>query len=201
MEALLPERDPVLRRLEEHAEREGVPIVGPQEGLLLALLARSTGARRILELGTATGYSGLWLVGSQPEARLTTIELDTKRAQVAQSSFADAGVADRVELIQEEAIAVLRRLDGPFDLVFNDLLNSFPDPAATEEAFDLSLRLLRPGGLLIADNALRRGEVLEPASQGARNVDRYNRLAASDTRLQAVIVPLRDGVSIGVRVG
>lgn len=200
MEALLPERPAVLRRLEEHAEREGVPIVGPHEGLFLAILARSIGARRILELGTATGYSGLWLVDALPDARLTTIELDAARAEIARRAFADAGVADRVELIEEEAIGVLRGLDGPFDLVFNDLLNSFPDLLATEEAFEIAVRLLRPGGLLIADNALRRGEVLEPESQGARNVDRHNRLAAADPRLQAVIVPLRDGISIGVRL-
>lgn len=200
MEALLPQRPPVLRRLEEHAEREGVPIVGPHEGHFLAILARSIGARRILELGTATGYSGLWLVDALPDARLTTIELDAVRAQIARRAFAEAGVAERVELIEEEAIRVLRGLDGPFDLVFNDLLNSFPDLGATEEAFELAVRLLRPGGLLIADNALRRGEVLEPESQGARNVDRHNRLAAADPRLQAVIVPLRDGISIGLRL-
>jgi caffeoyl-CoA O-methyltransferase len=76
------------------------------------------------------------------------------------------------------------------------LLNSFPDEATTERCFELSLARLRPGGLLLADNALRRGEVTAPSSRGARNVAHYNRLVAQHPRLESVIVPLRDGVSI-----
>jgi predicted O-methyltransferase YrrM len=202
MEQLLPARDAVLAELEAEAERDGVPIVGAHEGVLLSVLARASGARRLLELGTATGYSGLCLLqGAGTGATLTTIERDASRAARARKSFAAGAPAAEVELIEEDCFAALDRLAGPFDLVFNDLLNSFESEADVERAFRRSVDLLKPGGLLLADNALRQGEVVAPGSQQARNVTTYNRLAAGDSRLKAVIVPIRDGLSIGVRVG
>jgi predicted O-methyltransferase YrrM len=82
------------------------------------------------------------------------------------------------------------------DAIFNDLLNSFPDEATVERCFELSLARLRPGGLLLADNALGRGRVIAVESRPARNIDRYNRLVADDPRLESVIVPIRDGLSL-----
>ena len=102
----------------------------------------------------------------------------------------------RVQVRQEDGFAYLEREERLVDCVFNDLLNSMRDEATVERCFELSLRRLRPGGLLLADNALRRGEVTSPRSQGARNVVRYNQLVAREPRLETVIVPLRDGVSI-----
>jgi predicted O-methyltransferase YrrM len=202
MEALLPERDPVLAALEREAERDSVPIVGPHEGMLLFLLTRAMGARRLLELGTATGYSGLWLIrGAGPKASLVTIELDRHRAARARRSFADGAPEAVVEVLEEDALGALDRLQGPFDLVFNDLLNSFSSEADVERAFRRSVDLVRVGGMLLADNALRQGEVADPRSQPSRNVAAYNRLAAADRRLEAVVVPIRDGLSIAVRSG
>jgi predicted O-methyltransferase YrrM len=197
---LLPVRDPVLARLEEHAERELVPIVGPHEGMLLHLLARASSARRILELGAATGYSGLWLLrGGGPGASLTTVEKDPARAAIARSSLAEAGPGLSSEVVESDVFSALERLPGPYDLVFNDLLNSLPDERAIERAFRLSLERLRGGGLLLADNALRMGEVVRPAGQQARNVAAYNKLVASEPGLESVIVPIRDGLSIAVK--
>src|SRR5207302_10975354 len=99
MLGLLPKRDAVLTRLEERAAREGVPIVGPHEGMLLHVLARAANAKRILELGAATGYSGLWLLrGGGAEASLTTIEMDPARAALARSSLAEAGAGLSAEV-------------------------------------------------------------------------------------------------------
>jgi len=197
---LLPKRDSVLARLEEHAAREMVPIVGPHEGMLLHLLARASGAKRMLELGTATGYSGLWLLrAGGPGASLTTIEKDSARAALARESLAEAGSGLSSEVVEGDVFSALERLPGPYDLVFDDLLNSLPDEKAVERLFRLSLERVRSGGLLLADNALRMGEVARPSGQQARNVAAYNRLAAGEPSLESVIVPIRDGLSVAVK--
>jgi predicted O-methyltransferase YrrM len=196
LESLLAARDGTLARLEREAEETGVPIVGPQVGTLLYLLASLQRPQRMLELGAATGYSAIWLALGAPDAGLVTTELDAGRAERARRNFAEAGVANRVRLVEGDAVDYLERAGEEFDLIFNDLLNSFRDEVTTAQAFELSLRRLRPGGLLIADNALRRGEVLRPESKGARNVVRYNELIGADPRVRGLIIPIRDGVSV-----
>ena len=196
LESLLPERDAILTGMEREYESNNVPAVGPFVGALLRLLARTAGARRMLELGTATGYSGAWLLQSSPEARLVTLELDPKRAAEARKNLEAAGLGGRAEVVERDALEYMRESRDRYDLVFNDLLNSFPSEAAVREAFQLALDHLEPGGLLIADNALRRGEVTKPQSQGARNVALWNRLVAGEPRLDSTLIPLRDGVSV-----
>jgi len=196
LESLLVPRDPVLAGLEQEAEESGVPIVGPQVGNLLFLLTALQRPRLILELGCATGYSAIWLARGAAEARLVTTELDRRRAERARRGFREAGLSDRIELVEGDALDYLAASRDRYDLIFNDLLNSLRDEKDVERAFELSLEHLGPGGLLVADNALRRGEVLEPASQGGRNVVRYNQLVAAEERLRGLILPLRDGVSV-----
>ena len=101
--------------------------------------------------------------------------------------------------VEEEGVAHLEGDDRQVDCIFNDLLNSFPDESVVERAFELSLARLRPGGLLLADNALGRGEVAAPTSRQGRNIRRYNDLVARAPQLESLIVPLRDGVSIARR--
>jgi predicted O-methyltransferase YrrM len=195
MLGLLAPRDPVLARIEAEVERQNVPAVGPHVGRLLALLLRMNGCRDVLELGTATGYSAIWLARGST-GLVTTLDTDPARAGRARANIAEAGLGDRIEVIQEEAIEHLERGGEPVDAIFNDLLNSFPDEATVERCFELSLARLRPGGLLLADNALGRGRVIAVESRPARNIDRYNRLVADDPRLESVIVPIRDGLSL-----
>ena len=195
MESLLPARDPVLIRIEGEVSRENVPAVGPSVGQLLYLLLKLGGLRDVLELGTATGYSAIWLARGC-SGRVVTLETEPGRAERARGNLREAGLADRVEVVEEEGLAYLLDTDRRFDCVFNDLLNSFPDEAAVERCFRLSLERLNPGGLLLADNALARGAVVAPGSRQSRNVARYNELVASEPRLDSVVVPLRDGVSI-----
>jgi predicted O-methyltransferase YrrM len=195
MEGLLAPRPPVLARIEGEIERDGVAGIGPHVGQLLALLLRMNGCADVLELGTATGYSAIWLaLGSG--GRVTTLERDEAWAERARANVAEAGLAGRVEVVAEEALAYLERDRRPVDAVFNDLLTSFPDQAVVERCLELSLARLRPGGLLLADNALGRGRVVAPESRPARNIDRYNRLVAADPRLESVVIPIRDGVSV-----
>jgi predicted O-methyltransferase YrrM len=195
LESMLPARDPVLRRLEREIATSDVQGVGPAVGQLLTLVTRLGGCRDAIELGAAIGYSTIWLARGC-SGSVVTLELDPDRAARARRNLAEAGLGDRVHVIEEDGIAFLEREDRPVDCIFNDLLNSFPDQTAVERCFELSMRRLRPGGLLLADNALRRGEVAAPTSRGARNVACYNGLVAHDPRLESVIVPLRDGVSI-----
>jgi len=195
MLGLLAPRDAVLARMESEIEREEVPGIGPHVGQLLALLLTTSGCREVLELGTAIGYSGIWLARGST-GRVTTLETDPARARRARANFAEAGLGDRVDVVQEEAMAYLERGGEPVDAIFNDLLNSFPGEETVDRCFELSLGRLRPGGLLLADNALGRGRVIAGDSRPARNIDRYNRLVAADPHLESVIIPIRDGLSL-----
>jgi len=196
MEGLLPDRDAVLARMEGEADREGIPIVGPHEGALLRLLVRLAGAKRLLELGTATGYSGIWLLRGTDGGMLTTFEVDQKRAVRARSNFAEAGFGQQAVVLEQDAVSGLEKVPGRFEACFIDLLNSFPSEDVTRRVVDLCIERLDPGGLLMADNALRQGEVVNPKTQQARNVAIYNQLIAKHPRLDSVVIPIRDGLSV-----
>jgi caffeoyl-CoA O-methyltransferase len=196
MFGLLPDRDKVLARMEAEADREGIPIVGAHEGALLGLLVRTAGAKRLLELGTATGYSGIWLLRGTDGGTLTTFEVDHKRAERARANFSAAGVGKQTMVLEEDAVGGLEKLEGHFDACFIDLLNSFPSEDVTRRVVELCIERLEPGALLMTDNALRQGEVLAPRTQQARNVAFYNQLVAKHTRLDSVIIPIRDGLSV-----
>jgi predicted O-methyltransferase YrrM len=196
LDSLLPARDAVLARMEEEADREGIPIVDAHEGAFLNLLVRIANAKRVLELGTAIGYSGIWLLRGTSGGTLTSYETNHERAVRARANFAEAGLAARVLVLEQDAVGGLEKLDARFDVCFIDLLNSFPSEDVTRKVFELCMQHLDGGGLLIADNALRQGEVLKPKTQQARNVAFYNQLVAKDVRLDSVVIPIRDGISV-----
>ncbi len=175
----------------------GWPIVGPAEGSLLYVLAHAVGARRILELGTAIGYSGTWLARALPDrGELVTVERDPKTADIARKNFEAAGVAGRVRVEVGDAGTVLSRLRGPFDVVFNDI-----DKAQYLDVLPHCLRMLRVGGLLLTDNVLWQGQVARGSrTREARTIRAYNEALAHDARVVATIVPLRDGVSIALKM-
>jgi caffeoyl-CoA O-methyltransferase len=196
LDRLVPRRDPVLARMEEEAGREGIPIVEPHEGAFLSLLVRIAGAKRVLELGTATGYSGIWLLRGTDGGTLTSFEVDGKRATRARANFAEAGLAKQALVLEQDAVSGLEKLQGRFDACFIDLLNSFPSEDVTRRVLELCIEHLDGGALLMADNALRQGEVVKPKTQQARNVAFYNEQVAKHQRLDSVVVPIRDGLSI-----
>ena len=196
LDDLVPPRDEVLARMEEEAHRENIPIIDPHEGALLSLLVRIAGGKRVLELGAATGYSGIWLLRVTEGGTLTTFELDPERARRARANFSDAGFGERALVIQEDAVTGLEKLEARFDVCFIDLLNSFPSEDVTRQVLDLCILHLDGGALLMADNALRQGEVVRPKNQQAKNVAYYNQLVAKHPRLESVVVPIRDGLSI-----
>jgi predicted O-methyltransferase YrrM len=196
LDGLVPPRDKVLARMEEEAHREDIPIVDVHEGQMLMLLVQLQGGKRILELGTATGYSGIWLLRGTDGGALTTFEMDHARAERARKNFQEAGFGDRAVVLEENAVQGLEKLNGKYDVCFIDLLNSFRSEGITRQVFDMCMERLEPGGLLMADNALRQGEILRPKTQQDRNVLTYNELVARDARLDGVVVPIRDGLSV-----
>jgi caffeoyl-CoA O-methyltransferase len=199
LERLLPPRDPILREMEEQAREEGIPISDPEVGRLLSILARSTGARRILEVGTAIGYGTLCLARGAVEARVVSVDIDPERLARARAFLERAGVADRVELIEGAALDVLARLEGQFDLVYVDAIK--PE---YRRYLDLILPKLRVGGTIIADNLLWKGQVAAPPEDGeedeqATALRAFNGYLMMHPQLQAIVLPLGDGLGIATK--
>ena len=172
--------------------------VSADEGRLLAVLLTAVGARRVLELGALGGYSGVWMARALPPGgKLTTVEFDPNHARVAREAYRTAGVADRVDLIEGAALEVLPTLTAGFDAVFVDA-----DKAPMAQYFEWGVRLLRVGGLLLGDNAFHDGKVADPkvTAPDTEGVRAFNRLAATDPRIVATTVPIRDGLVVGVKV-
>src|SRR2546426_4591420 len=196
LDGLVPKRDTVLARMEEEADREGIPIVEPHEGSLLYLLVKIAGAKRILELGTATGYSGIWMLRGSGGGTLTTYETDHDRAQRARANFGEAGFGKAAIVLEENAKDGLEKLEGRFDACFIDLLNSIKSEEITRRVLELCIERPQGGALLMADNPLRPGDGIAPKNQQAKNVAAYNQLVAKHPRLEGVVIPIRDGLSV-----
>ncbi|MBF35067.1 MAG: methyltransferase [Henriciella sp.] len=180
--------DAVLNRAVERARRAGLPEiqVSPGQGKLIYLLAKMIGARRVLEVGTLGGYSTVWLGRALPEdGELLTIELEPDHAAIARETIKDAGLQARCEVIEGKALDEMRALEPSFDLVFLDA-NKDGYPAYLKQA----KRLLRPGGLIVADNVVREGAVLDPSKvdPNAIGAAAFNQALASDADLEAIVL-------------
>ncbi len=170
--------------------------IGDDQAVLMELLARAMGARRAIEIGTFTGYSALALVrGMGPEGRLLCCDVSEEWTAIAQAHWEQAGVADRIELKLGPALDTLRELPGDavFDLAFVDA-DKTGYPAYYEEL----VPRLRVGGILLADNTLQSGRVLDPADQSPDVVAirAFNDTIAADPRVRVVLLPIGDGVSV-----
>jgi predicted O-methyltransferase YrrM len=194
--------DPVLLDIQREGQAQRLPLVDAEVGALLRVLAQAARATRILEVGTAIGYSGIWLAGAlPPHGMLVTMEVDEKRARAARQNFSRAGLADRVNVIVGDAQRMLAKVSGPFDLIFQD-----GDKRQYGPLLDRLVDLLRPAGLLVTDNVLWSGEVVPGFSVAAprdietlRAIAAYNERISSHPQLTTAIVPLRDGVAISVK--
>ena len=192
--------DAALVAIRERQSAANLPAinVSAEEGRLLAVLLTAVQARRVLELGALGGYSGVWMARARPPGgRLTTVEFDAHHAEVAREAYRTAGVADRVDLIQGSALDVLPTLKPGFDAVFIDA-----DKAPMAKYFEWGVQLLRVGGLLLGDNAFHDGKVANPAvtAPDTEGVRAFNRLSATDPRINATVIPIRDGLVVGVKV-
>ena len=195
-------RDAVLDDIARGNAARRLPLVDAEVGALLRVLATAAAATRILEIGTAIGYSGIWLAGALPPAgMLITMEMSEERAGEARENFAKAGLADRTSVIVGDARLKIAKVAGPFDLIFQD-----GDKKLYEPLLDRLVGLLRPGGLLVTDNVLWNGEVVPgfagtptQSPEDTRAIAAYNERLASHPELTTAIVPLRDGVAISVK--
>jgi predicted O-methyltransferase YrrM len=185
---LLLDADPALDAALEANAAAGLPAidVSPAQGKMLHLLARAVGARRILEIGTLGGYSTIWLARAvQPEGSVVTCELDPHHARVATGNLARAGLADTVDVRVGPALDTLAGLTGPFDLAFVDA-----DKPSNAEYFAHALRLSRPGGVIVVDNVVRNGRVLDPSDEAAdvAGTRRFAEVLAAEERVDATVI-------------
>jgi caffeoyl-CoA O-methyltransferase len=192
---LLPPRDAVISDMEAYAAEHKTPIIGPAVARMMALLVQISGAKRIFELGSAIGYSTVWLArAAGPQAEVTYTDSDPENAKRATEYFKRAGVAKRIRVLTGESLELLKKTTGKFDLIFNDIFKrQYP------EAAKLSLPKLKRGGLFITDNTLWSGKVakkLEAGDKDTAGVLEMNRMVHGSKELFSVLVPMRDGVTI-----
>ena len=198
--SLLPARDPVLRKMERYAAKHKVPIVGPACARVLHQLALSIRARRVFEMGSAIGYSTLWLARAVgPHGKVFYTDGDPANADRARAYLREAGMLGRVRFLVGDALESLKATPGQFDLIFNDVSKTqYP------EAFKLAVPRVRAGGLFITDNVLWYGRVARPVATNdaeTRAILKFNRQIYKSPNLISTIVPLRDGLAVCLKQG
>jgi caffeoyl-CoA O-methyltransferase len=192
VEDLFAPSDEILEAALRDSRRAGLPEinVSPNEGRLLQLLTEIAGARRILEIGTLGGYSAIQFARALPEdGALISLEIDEHHAKVARNNIDRAGLSEKVEIRVGDAHELLASLidydEGPFDVIFIDA-----DKESYPEYLDASLRLVESGSLILGDNTIRGGTVLDPKDTTARATREFNERIARDQRLSSIALPL-----------
>jgi predicted O-methyltransferase YrrM len=202
--------DPALEAALQASVDAGLPAinVSPNQGKLLHLLARMCKARRILEIGTLGAYSAIWLARAlPPDGRMITLEADARHAAVARANLSRAGLSDTVDLRLGAALETLPKIaaanEGPFDFTFIDA-----DKVSTPEYFSFALRLSRPGSIIVVDNVVRTGAVIDAASADAsvQGIRKFNEMLSTDKRVTATAIQTvgskgYDGFAIAMVIG
>ena len=197
LEGLETTRDEVLLDMERLAAERDFPIVGPLVGRMISLLAQSIGARRILELGSGFGYSGYWFARALPaDGELILTEKDPANSARSQEYFRRGGVGGRVQFLLGDALEALDRLPGDFDIIFNDV-----DKTQCPAAFHKAIPRVRTGGFFMSDNMLWGGRVAADAAHPTtRGVRELTRLLFEAPNLYTILLPVRDGVSVSLKL-
>lgn len=190
---ITPASHEVLQEMEARAERDNFPIIGRLAGRLLAQLAAMIEAKSVLELGSGYGYSAAWFASAmQDGGTVICTDFSEKNKKDAEQYLTRLGLWSRIDFRVGNAMDVLREEQGPFDIVYFDIKKQF-----YVEALELAKPKVRPGGLIIADNVLLHGTVVETnPSESTRGVLRFNERIYSDPELESTILPLRDGIAI-----
>jgi caffeoyl-CoA O-methyltransferase len=184
----------LVQRSEEKLEHTDM-ISGKQVGRLLNLLVRLGRCKRILEIGTFTGYSAIWMADALPEdGELITLDMNEKYKEISDGFFNREPYKDKIRQIMGPALESIDAIPGEFDLVYIDAdKHQYPD-------YFLKIKpRLKSGGILVVDNVLWSGEVLEPADPKSMSVDRLNRMIQEDEDFDNIMLPIRDGVTIGIK--
>jgi caffeoyl-CoA O-methyltransferase len=196
---LVPPRPPELQAMEEYAQQNDFPIIGPAAGQLCYLIARMIDARQIFELGSGYGYSTAWFARAVRENGGGTVHhvvWDEDLSKRARRHLSALGYGDVVRYHVAEAVATLQQTEGPFDIIFNDI-----DKDAYPASLPVIADKLRRGGVLIIDNMLWSGRIFDPenTSSATAGVREFTRLITSDARWIVSLVPIRDGLIVALR--
>jgi predicted O-methyltransferase YrrM len=194
----VPDRDTILHEMEQRAEAKHFPIVGPVVGRLLAQLTLLVSAQQILELGAGFGYSAYWFARALPtNGRVLAVERSAENARLGQEYLERGGLTPKVNFVVGDGLEVIQGLDGPFDIIFVDI-----EKEQYPASLPLTLPRLRPGGLLITDNILWSGKVVDakPRDASTRGIQEYTRLLYETPDLYTTLIPLRDGVAVSLKV-
>lgn len=192
-----PDRDAIQQEMEAYAAENNFPIIGPLVGRLLFTLARAIGARRILELGSGFGYSAYWFAkGTGEDCRILCTEENPENIEKALAWLTRGGVAQKVEFRNGDALDLLDTVEGTFDIILNDIhKQDYP------RALALAVPKLRRGGLLITDNVLWSGRILDDKpDEATAGILTFNRLVYAHPELFTTILPLRDGVALTIKL-
>lgn len=197
LDSILPQRSKILMEMEAKALKEGFPLVGPQVGALLKLLATAIGAKYVFELGSGFGYSGLWIAEGIPaEGRIVLTDSDEKNKAQAEEYFRKAGMSNKMRFHSGSAVELLKSKRGPFDMIFNDV-----DKEDYPQIIDIAYKRLRPGGILVTDNTLWYGHILENEPDVlSKSIIEHNRILGEHKGFFTVQIPLRDGVSVSLKI-
>jgi caffeoyl-CoA O-methyltransferase len=193
---LLPPRDEVLAEMEAYAAAHRVPIIGPAVARVLAQLAMISRAKRIFELGSAIGYSTIWLARAAGEdGEIHYSDGSEENARRARAYFERAGVSDRIQIHAGDALRALASVPGEFDLIFNDVdKDGYPDVLQAVPT------RLKKGGIFVTDNTLWHGRVLEPKDKESRAVVDFDKKLFESKDFWSSIIPIRDGLTVSVRI-
>lgn len=192
-----PRRHRVLRSMETYADRNGFPIIGPLVGRFLYQMAVLKEAKNVLELGSGYGYSAFWFaLAMGKHGRITMTDTDPANRDRALTYFKRAGLETTFEFVVGEALEAAGNLQGPYDIILNDI-----DKHGYPETLDVAARLLPPGGLFITDNVIWSGRVFDDRVQDrtTRGIRKFTRALFGDERFFASILPVRDGIALAVR--
>ncbi len=192
--------DELLRNLKIEARRQEIPPIwiAPEQGSFIQLLLKIAHAQEVVEIGTLAGYSAIWMARALPsEGHLRTIEVSSRHADFAEGWIAKSDVAERVKVFRGSGAEILPRFDADSaDAAFIDA-----DKAGYPIYLRECLRIVRRGGIIMADNAFGFGRLFDAKDEGASAIRRFNEIIAKETSLQSIIVPLGDGLWVGQKRG
>ncbi|MCC6865697.1 MAG: O-methyltransferase [Ignavibacteria bacterium] len=188
--------DDILKQVVKDTAEMKLPLiqVSPETGKLLGLFIKMINAKNVLEIGTLTGYSSIWMARALPDnGKITTLEFSEAHAKEALKNFEKAGLKNKINLILGKAMDTLDKLsEKDFDLVFIDA-----DKENCVNYFNKVIPMVRKGGLIITDNTLRRGEVIAPnPGPGTQGIISYNKFVSTDCRVESILIPIDDGITL-----
>ncbi len=197
MQRVTPSRPVVVREMEELAQEKDFPIIGPLVGRFLYQLVKLTGAKRVFELGSGYGYSAIWFAMALPVGgKIICTDGKEENCQKAKYLFKKAGLSNRLEFKVGEGVEILKKTRGQFDIILNDI-----DKRDYPKALRVAIPKLKKNGVLVSDNMFRYGNIFKhPENPESKGVITYTRMIYSDKRLFSSIMPIRDGISISVKL-